>query len=585
MFTSKRLRRRRDEGFTLVEVMIAMGLTALVMTAALPAFIAMLRSSVSVKLDTKAKNLTQERLEQLRDLRFHIDRQNGPFLDLLDIYYTDAKSAGTPTTQTIGGTALTGRYVASGAAANGEPAAPFYRVTTGAISGASGFTQRILTQFLGPDGAVVPASRFQNVYDSQTVGRDQAPSLMVGVTVITTWKSAGKTKTAKAYSRIAEGRAAAPIIQTQARAVAIDVTSTAADGTTLQLQEGVASADGSQSSGSTVSGYASGAIATLSGSAPISGLISQFNLPTEAVTTTGSASPQSGSGCQWYGFGHSGVNNVTGDVSTGLPKAPSNVDAATPVNTLSGYIRDSGSGGCGLLSFDNLHGGGLARPTGDPIGDQMGAAPYVSIADTATGSAAAVSGAAYVSSNVLTSIPQKSTAGASAFAKRKVVLFPNNPESGGQGLVSVTLNSASVDCASGSSTADGTVIGKYSVTMGWWGQKITAPIDASPRWHTATWTYNSSTSATPVLASGSDTWDPSTTRLGNGLMLNQVIVSSLAGSAPAVVNVGATSGLRGFTSGIVSLSTASTLTNELGAGYSAIKVQLGQLTCVADDQR
>jgi hypothetical protein len=33
------------------------------------------------------------------------------------------------------------------------------------------------------------------------------------------------------------------------------------------------------------------------------------------------------------------------------------------------------------------------------------------------------------------------------------------------------------------------------------------------------------------------------------------------------------------------MTSASTLTNEPAAGYSAITVQLGQLTCVADDQR
>jgi prepilin-type N-terminal cleavage/methylation domain-containing protein len=580
-----RSRRLREDGFTLVEVMIALGLTALVMAAALPAFIAMLRSTVSVKLDTQGKNLTQERAEQIRDLRFHIDRQNGPFLDLLDIYYTNALSAGTPTALTVGGTLLTGSYVASGAAAAGEPAAPFYRVTTGTLAGTSGFRQKIDTQFLAPDGSVIPASRFQDVYNSQVAGKDQAPSLMVGVTVITSWKSAGKTKSYRTYTRISDGRSAAPVIQTQGRAVAVDVTSTAADGTTLELQQGVASADGSQSSGSTVAGYATGALASRSGYVPVSGLLTQFNLPTQAVSTTGSSSPQAGSGCHWYGFGRTAVVDGTGSVATGLPKAPSDVDSATPANQLYGSVMDNSGSSCGLLSFDNLEGGGLARPAGDLLGDEMGAAPYVSVPDIAGGSASAISGGAYVSSNALTSVPQKSISGASAFAKRKVVLFPNNPESGGQGLVSVTLGSAQVDCGSGSSSTTGSVVGKYAVTLGWWGQHLVAPLDANPRWHTATWSYDSSAASPMTLASGSDTWDPNSTRLGNGTMLNQLIVSSF-GTAPAVVNNGALqSGLRGFTNGILSLTTASTLVNEAGVGYSAIKLQLGQLTCVADDQR
>ncbi|MGB8651572.1 MAG: prepilin-type N-terminal cleavage/methylation domain-containing protein [Mycobacteriales bacterium] len=577
MSTCSRYRARRDEGFTLVEVMIAMGLALLVLTAALPALLSMLKSSVTVKRDTQAKNLSQERLEQMRDLRFHIDRQNGPFLDLLDIYYTNAKSASPTTSITVGGTTLTGKYVATGAAAAGEPAAPFYRVTTGPIAGATRFTQTIDAQFLAPDGSVIPASRFQDVYDSQTAGKDQAPSLMLGVTVITRWADGVKSKSFRTYTRITDGRTAAPVIQTQGRAVAIDISSTSADGGTLQLQEGVATADGSQSSGSTVAGYATGAIATRTGQSAVTALGSEFNLPTQAVTSFGSSSPQSGSGCSWYGFGRSSVTDVTGDVSSGLPKAPADVDAATPSNRLSASVNDNSGTGCGLLSYDNLAGGGVERPSSDSVGYEMGDAPYVKIPDLFSGSASAISGASYVSSNALTSVPQKSIAGASAFITRQVILFPRNPESGGKGLVSVTMSQASVDCGS-----SGTATGKYALTLGWWGR---GSADASARWHTATWNYDSSVGATPTLSSGSDTWSPTTTVLGNGLTLDQLVGASLSGSGPAVVNTGATTGLRGFTDGILSLTTAPTLTNEAGVGFSAIKVTFGRLTCVADDQR
>jgi hypothetical protein len=208
----------------------------------------------------------------------------------------------------------------------------------------------------------------------------------------------------------------------------------------------------------------------------------------------------------------------------------------------------------------------------------MGDAPYVRIPDVGSGSAAAVSGSAYVSSNALTSVPQKSVAGASAFLTRQVILFPNNPESGGRGLVSVTLSQASVDCGSSSATA----AGAYTLTLSWWGRGSS---DTSARWHSATWTYNSGTAATPSLASGSDTWAPATTYLGNNVTLDQLVTTTLTGSGPAAVNTGATSGLRGFTDGVLSLTTASTLTNEAGAGFSAINVKFGRLTCVADDQR
>ena len=177
----------RDEGFTLVEVMVALVLLTVVMVAALPAFLGMLRSTVTSKKDAQSKNLTQERLEQMRDLRFHVDRQNGPFLDLLDIYYTNAPTAPAPTTVNAGGTALTGIFVNTGTPGAGEPVLPFYRTTTGALPGAADFSQVIDAQFLAPDGTAIPASRFQGNYDSQTVGKDQAPSIVLGITVITSW--------------------------------------------------------------------------------------------------------------------------------------------------------------------------------------------------------------------------------------------------------------------------------------------------------------------------------------------------------------------------------------------------------------
>lgn len=171
--SSRRRRSREDGGFSLIEIVVAMGLLMVVLTASLPMMLSMLRSTVTTKMNTQGKNLAQERLEQLRDVRFHVDRQNGPFLDLLDLYFTNAKSSGTPTTITSGAGTLTGRYLASGTS-NGI-AAPLYEVSTGNLPGAGQFSQVVLAQFLGANGAVLPASQYQDLYDSQLVGSDAPP--------------------------------------------------------------------------------------------------------------------------------------------------------------------------------------------------------------------------------------------------------------------------------------------------------------------------------------------------------------------------------------------------------------------------
>jgi hypothetical protein len=305
------------------------------------------------------------------------------------------------------------------------------------------------------------------------------------------------------------------------------------------------------------------------------------------VSTGGSTAAQSGgAGCSWWGFGKTDTSNVTATVAAGLPIAPTNVGASAPYNTATGYISKNSSGSCGALSYDNLAGGGIARlPLLDPIGYEMGAPPYVQIPDV-SGSGASISGSGYVTSNPLPTSPQQTKAGAAASMAASLVLFANNPEAtynapiGSKGLVAAILDQSSVDCVSGTSSVNGTIVGKYTFRLFWWG-KGTA--DASARWHTARWTYDSSINAVAVLTAGSDVWDPANTLLGNGRRLSELVQGS--GTAPNIVATGASNGLRGFPTGVFTLTTAPTLFNETSPGFSAINVQLGQLSCVADDQR
>lgn len=580
------MRGRTDGGFTLVEVMVALGLLSILMVATLPALVTSLRATQLTKTHTQAKNVSQERLDALRNLRYHVDRQNGPFLDLLDMYYTNAKSSGAETTVSSGGVTLIGKYVASGSGTGGEPTGPYYRVRIDSLPGMPGASQVVTAQFLTPSGSVVPASRFQDAYDSQMVGADQPPSLMLGVTVITKWTVGAQAKSYRTYTRITDGRAQLPVIQSQSRAIAVDVTSTAADGTTLNLQGGIASLDGAQSSGSSVTGYVTGALANQTGQPAVSGKVDQFAWPSPGASTSGSPSPRDGGSCAWYGFGLTGTTNVTSDISAGLPKAPANVADASPPNVVSGHIAHNGGGACGQLSYSNTVGGGVQRSTdaSDAIGQEMGSTPFVRIPDT-SGSGASIAGRGYVTSTPDSATPVQTKSGAQAVMGSQLVLFPNNAEAraNGHGLVEVRLTSAQVDCVSGAGGSPGTVSGRYSVTLGWWGRHVS---ESDARWHSASWTYDSASGTAPVRSTGSDMWDPQNTLLASGVTLADLVPGiSLGADGPAVIDEGAATGLRGFPTGVLTLTTASTLGNESGDGFSAINVRLGQLTCVADDLR
>ncbi len=571
-----RRRLRGEGGFTLVEVMVALGLLTVVMTASLPVLVSLLRTGVSTRMETQARNLAQERLEQVRDLRFHIDRQNGPFLDLLDLYYTHA-TAGRPGTAVVAaGATLSGTYVASGVGAAGEPAGPYYRTLTGPLPGAPAFSQRVLAQFLGVDGAPLPPGRFPG-YDSQVVGRDRPPTLLLGLTVITEWTVGGKPRSFSTYTRLTDGRPQLPLVQSQARGVAVDISSTAADGATVQLQGGLVSTDGSQSSGSAVSGYAVGALARRSGADDVTGRTAQFDLPARGTTDSGSASAsaQNGPACSWYGFGATEVADVTGDVAQGLPKAPADVDlgGAEP-KVLSAAVLRGGGGPCGQLSYDNTVGGGVPR-SGLP------APPYVTVPDPG-GGGRGVQASGYVTSTGLSAPVRRTSAGARAAMTDAVVLFPGWPGSSGRGLVSARLTTARLDCVSGASSAAGTVTGRYTLTLGWWG---VSPNETAPRWHVATWDYDSTRGSAPLIKTG-DPWNPQGTFVEGGPRLSDLVTGDLT---PAAVTAGGATGLRGFPRGVFSLTTAPTLqpsaANGFQDGVSSITARLGQLSCVADDRR
>jgi type II secretory pathway pseudopilin PulG len=561
-----------------MEVMVALGLLTVVMVASLPVLFSVLRSAVTTRMETQGKNLAQERLEQVRNLRYHVDRQNGPFLDLLDIYYTNATPSAPASTVTAAGDDLVGKYIPAGSGTDGEPVGPYYRTETGPLPGAEDFSQRVLMQFLSADGTPVPAERFEDSYDSQLVGSDRPPSLLVGVTVITEWIDGGDDRSFSTYTRLTDGRPQLPLIQSQLRAVALEVTSTGVDGATLQLQGGVVSLDGAQSSGSSVTGYAVGAVAKRTGFADVVGETSSFSLPGTTPTTTGSSAAQVGLSCSWFGFGATDTMNVTGDVTSGLPKAPLDVDTAGVVGAA---VLNSGSPTCGQMSYDNTAGGGVADTE---LGELFGAAPWVRVAEGSGGSPG-VRSSGFVDATDPADGTETSSGG-SASMDRAAVLFPHYPHSSGQGLVSVRLDESALTCASGVDDALGEVTGTYTLTLGWWGTSDdpadeTDPV-AAPSWHTAVWKYDSASGNEPVLQSGSDTWEPTATFLDDGRPLSDLVTG---GAAPGVVATGDTNGLRGFLDGIFSLTTAPTLEVEASPGFSAINVTVGRLTCVADDHR
>ncbi len=106
-----------DRGFSMIEILVAISLLGLLSAAIVPLLITGLRASVVAKLDTGAKNLSQQRFELMRNLPFRIayDPAVTTGVDMLDTYF--------PNVAAPSGGVNTSGYVTTQARRTGEPSA------------------------------------------------------------------------------------------------------------------------------------------------------------------------------------------------------------------------------------------------------------------------------------------------------------------------------------------------------------------------------------------------------------------------------------------------------------------------------
>ena len=567
-------RGNRDRGFTLIELVVAIAVVALAAAGTVPLLIAGMQAALASELNTQAKNLAQQRFESMRDLQFHVDRQNGPFVDLLDIYYTSLST--TPTSRSRANEVEVGHWV-SGGASSPHPAGAFYEVTVAALPGHANFSQTIDTQFLQSTGTALPAAYLAG-YDSQSEGHDQPPTLLVGATVITTWGDHGRSHSYVSYSRIADGRGLVSSLASQASGELLRVSSTGPAGNTLTVDVATAQASGSQSTGSAATADARALQAT---DAAGTDYTAAAGLATSPSSGASLSSPMAGftaaggGDCGWVGAGPTQVTDVTAATTGGLPQVPSDVDTgAPPVHQLSAQLTSGGNNACGIFGFANQsasYSSTLLLSTD---------APLVRIANDPQNNVVA-SGSAWVNASAITAVPHTVTSGASAAATKRVQLFPGAGfVTDGLGVVDVRLSQATIACASSVSggLATPSASGSWSVTVDYWnatdttghGQRVSLP--------TYTWNSASGTGSADPLAA----IDPSTIVVyqnGSTVLHLSDYIASWSTDRSIVENAG--SGVHQL-SGIVSVSTQPV---RPGDQLSAVGVQIGNLSCVADDER
>lgn len=571
-----RLRPQRGEaGFTLLEVVIALSILSFAAAASLGFILAGLKGSLIAKADTVGRNLTQETLERLHNLPFHISADVSSSQDLLDLYYTNASGSGV-------GRGVTG-YVPSSATrftADGDPATGAFYRTVSSVNGFSGYTQYVDLQFITTDGSVSdPLSGF----DTSVVGNDRPAAYQVAAYVTTFWKQSGIQRKYTAYSQIAAGRPIAPKISLQLQMTALQVTGPLANGDG-QLSLNLADLDlnGSLTNTSTATATMTGAWAELAGANRAYGATTTVAAPptqTAGSTQTVTSKTLSDSGNVVAQFAQSEVSGVNAGSTNAQPYVGSSTSQV--------FARlDSNGSGQNSAVFSN-------QPSNTHLGLTSDSS-IVQAPNAACNGCAEAYAQGYAASTSSTTTHSATSAGSmytggggstlsAAIANAQaapITLFPT--AANGNGLVQIALATASVSCSTGGSfgaSSTGTVNVSYQAYLRYIQYNA---LSNSYTW--SSWLSLNGGAADP-LASVNLGAQVGTDSAGLPVYMSDYIASwsSLTSSGTTIgTSIGTD---QKPTRGSYSLLSINTQPLRSGDSASAVGVKLGAMSCVAEDYR
>lgn len=543
-----------DEGFGLVEILIAMTIFAIVSVSTAPMLLGGLRAGRAAQLNLQGKALAQERLEKMRNLPFHVARQNGQYLDVLDIYFRDLLPSGL---LAAGDTCSARSYDSTTAT---------YSCTIASLGGDyPGFSQVVRTTFLDfQRGTVVPPS----TYDSQTSGNDSPASALLGVAVTTSWTQGGKSSSYTLRSQISNSQADESSLRASLQLAAVKITSELDGGDVLRLDGGVISSEGSLTTGSTASLNVATARGSTGSGQQVDGAVLSLSAP--PAKTGGSPSDPSGQKldgtCNLVCFGKTAVTgNQDVTVNLGQPQVSDPADAVTA------SLSRTGSNVFRGFSFGNLAGSQVADPdlrlqgrmvSAGATGDSLALSSNGYLDATGTGSAAVRSGGRV-------SVPM-------------LQLFPT--DFAPRGVVQVTLDSAALDCTSGSGTSS--VNSAWQATVRYWQQ---TGVDATTGLPTGGYVSNEVKPGAGPLPDPTTTYvlhaDSSIphTELGPGdVPLSTWINAWNGASDAAAVNTSVGKAATASLNAVVAIITAPTREN---VPTSALNLAVGTIECQAVDNR
>lgn len=599
-FFDRRLR-ASDEGFTVIEVLAALTVFAIVTAGAVPLFVTGLRASLASKFETQAKNLAQERLESMRNLPFYVvsstssatpgcwsdpERTNPldpatntvqcDYKDLLDTFYRSAVTQGTLNATT--GTP-TGGYVGNVAGRSSDEAeaglaAPYYRYVLDPVPDfeQGRFSQVVLSQFLDESRIpVVPAI----TYNTQNSNTDFPPSRLLGVTIITRWKVGSLSKTYVTFSQIAEGSSEPTVVTVTSEATALTLRSGVdfANTTHVEALAGISKAQATLAGSASTSTYAQGGYAALVPGQRMDGAYKTASTPPFSTSSGGSSGVSllanvlgDPSGAQYQAalLRETRTSNVTVSTSSTEPAVPFSAPG-TSFSTGSLSAEDT------PLLPDLVFNNGATRQLTDTSNGGMYALHPLENLAWVRGSGpqnAADGGTSVKTSSASGTHSAESQARASA---QKVHLLPTvfAPD----GLVRIQLSQARLNCKSPSPQVTGTFSGivEYFRSTPLGGEYVSVPFSN--------------------LTGGASLPSPSSIQVSTlpSHLLSDYISSWTILSAPTVTTGSGESAnaVSGSLDGIVRVTTKNTRIGQGGApdDASAVQLRVGILSCSAEDKR
>lgn len=252
----RRLRHSGAAGFSMLEVVVAIGILGVTMAGLGPSIIASVRASGTAKLVSQAKGVLQGQLDAMRTLPYRVAPSAGDHRDLLDTYYRNltapsaAPACGTASAAAVPLASWSG-YVPAGSAARCpyEPAGvAMYRkvIVPGTGEVPAGFAVVLDTSFIAPTTTPTVLAPVAG-YDSQVAGKDRPPSSQVGVTATLLRSDHGTWKPVTVYTQISSRTPSETRIKLDARATGVEIGSARSSGETITMTGGQLELNGSLS--------------------------------------------------------------------------------------------------------------------------------------------------------------------------------------------------------------------------------------------------------------------------------------------------------------------------------------------------